>query len=153
MAGTHVKAVEGDHPVLMALRLKVVGRKITEVETTVVRNRTEGMIFQPDAVKTASAAMNVTPPQAGRNKREDLERIALLYPAGLKTGSFVKTDTPFNPEAYRFENGQLMAGPGCSFFAGCDRIKEQRALTSLLFTGMLRPEDLNRLSWLKTVKR
>ena len=42
------------------------------------------------------------------------------YPAGLKIGSFVKVDTPFAPEAYRFENGRLMAGPGCTFIPGCD---------------------------------
>jgi hypothetical protein len=28
-------------------------------------------------------------------------------------------------DAYRYENGQLMAGPGCTFFQGCDVMKTQ----------------------------
>jgi hypothetical protein len=58
-----------------------------------------------------------------------MELLALLYPAGLKNGSFVKVDAQFNPDAYRLENGQLMAGPGCTFIAGCEHIKEQRLPT------------------------
>jgi hypothetical protein len=54
-----------------------------------------------------------------------LTKIAQYYPAGLKAGSFVKVDAPFASNAYRFENGQLMAGPGCTFFAGCANIKIQ----------------------------
>ena len=54
-----------------------------------------------------------------------MEKLALLYPEGLRVGSFVKADTQFAQDAYRFENGQLMAGPGCTFFAGCDNIREQ----------------------------
>jgi hypothetical protein len=42
--------------------------------------------------------------------------VALTYPAGLKIGSFVKADSPMAPDAYRYENGQLMTGPGCTFF-------------------------------------
>ncbi len=52
-------------------------------------------------------------------------RIALLYPAGLEAGSFVKSDTPFTPDAFRLENGNLMAGPGCTFAEGCQNIKTQ----------------------------
>jgi len=43
----------------------------------------------------------------------------------LKVGSFVKVDSPMAPDAYRYENGQLMAGPGCTFFKGCDVMKTQ----------------------------
>jgi hypothetical protein len=41
----------------------------------------------------------------------------------------VTVDVPFTTEAYRFENGRLMAGPGCTFFAGCEDIKNQRIPT------------------------
>lgn len=129
VAGTHVVMRENDAPILFQVRLKVVSRKISEVDTTVVRNREEGMIYKPDALKEASPAMNVTPEPGQRNTREEMIRLALLYPAGLKAGSFVKVDAQFAANAYRLENGQLMAGPGCTFFAGCDHIKEQRLPT------------------------
>jgi hypothetical protein len=41
----------------------------------------------------------------------------------------VSVDAPFAADAYRFENGRLMAGPGCTFFPGCDHIKTQRLPT------------------------
>lgn len=129
VAGVHVVAIEGGQPVLVAVRLKIDGGKISGVESTVVRNREEGMIFNIEAIKEASAAMNVTPALAQRNTREDLQRLALLYPEGLRVGSFVKADAQITKEAYRFENGQLMAGPGCTFFAGCDNVREQRVPT------------------------
>lgn len=129
VAGTHVVMMENASPILFQVRLKVVARKISEVDSTVVRNREEGMIYKPEALKTASAAMNVTPEPSQRNTREEMKRLALLYPAGLKVGSFVKVDAQFAPDAYRLENGQLMAGPGCTFFKGCDHIKEQRLPT------------------------
>lgn len=129
IAGTHVLAFEGGKPVLAAIRLKVEEGRITEVESTVVRSQEEGMIFRPEAVTEASAAMNVTPPPDQRNSREEMVELALRYPEGLRVGSFVTADARFAPEAYRFENGQLMAGPGCSFFPGCDKIREQRIPT------------------------
>jgi hypothetical protein len=87
------------------------------------------MIYKPDSLKTASAAVNVVPDPSQRNTRGDLTRLALLFPAGLKVGSFVKVDAQFAPAAYRLENGQLMAGPGCTFIPGCANIKEQRLPT------------------------
>lgn len=83
-AGTHVLAMENGNPVLVAIRLKIEGGKVSEAETTVVRNR------------------------------EELVRLAMLYPAGLRIGSFVEAGGQFADETYRFENGQLMAGPGCA---------------------------------------
>lgn len=124
-AGVHVLAYENGMPVLIATRLKVAGGKVTEIESTVVRNREEGMIFNPDAVLTASEAMNLTPTADQRDTRADMIRLALLYPEGLRVGSFVTADAQFSDTAYRFENGQLMAGPGCTFFEGCDHIREQ----------------------------
>ena len=83
------------------------------------------MIFNPDAITAASAAMNVTPTADQRDTRAEMIRLALLYPEGLRVGSFVTADAQFSENAYRFENGQLMAGPGCTFFPGCDKIREQ----------------------------
>ena len=44
--------------------------------------------------------------------REQMTEIALRYPAGLRVGSFEKSDVPFAADAYRFENGVRMAGVG-----------------------------------------
>ena len=129
VAGTHVKALEGGNPVLVAIRLQLQGDRIAGVETMVVRNKDEGMIFNPDAVQTASAAMAIVPDTAQRASRVELERLARLYPEGLRVGSFVTADARFAPGAYRFENGQLMAGPSCTFLPGCNNIREQRLPT------------------------
>jgi hypothetical protein len=129
VAGTHVVMQENGMPILYQVRLRVIAGKISEIDTTVVRTREEGMIFRLEALKTASTAMNVTPDHSQRDTRDEMQRLALLYPAGLKVGSFVKVDAQFASDAYRLENGQLMAGPGCTFMPGCTNIKEQRLPT------------------------
>ncbi|MEY4641047.1 MAG: hypothetical protein RLZZ227_1041 [Pseudomonadota bacterium] len=149
-AGVHVLAMENGVPVLVAVRLKIADNKIAEVESTVVRSREEGMIFNPDAIKEASAAMNVTPTPAQRNSRKEMERLALLYPEGLRVGSFVTADAQFAEDAYRFENGQLMAGPGCSFMEGCDKIREQRLPTLAGITARVAAVDEEQgIVWLR----
>jgi len=120
---------ENDSQVLFSLRLKIADKKITEIETMAVHGQKEGMLFNLDNLKTASKMMTSMPDKAQLNSRDDMIKAALTYPAGLKIGSFVKVDSPMAPDAYRFENGQLMAGPGCDFFAGCDNMKTQRIPT------------------------
>ncbi len=129
IAGTHVLTMENGSPVLVAIRLKIVDGLITEVDTMVVRSREEGMIFNPVEVIAASPAMNIIPTEDQRNTRAEMIELALRYPEGLRVGSFVTADARFSPDAYRFENGQLMAGPGCAFLPGCDNIREQRLPT------------------------
>jgi hypothetical protein len=129
VAAAQAVVEESGMPVMLMLRLKVAGSKIAEVETQVTRNKTEGSLFKPEALQAPSAAMLRMPADEERNKREDLIRIAELYPAGLKAGSFVTVDVPFAPGAYRFENGNLMAGPGCKFRPGCEDIKGQHVPT------------------------
>jgi hypothetical protein len=120
---------EGSSPALFTLRLKIAGQKISEIETMVVRSQAEGMIFAIDAIQTPSKAMNLELSPAQRNSREEATRIATRYPEGLKIGSFVNADAQFASDTYRFENGRLMAGPGCTFLAGCENIKTQRIPT------------------------
>jgi hypothetical protein len=130
VALTHVKVLAGGgKPVLAAIRLQMDGRKIAGVETMVVRSREEGMIFNTDAIVKPSEPMNLIPPAGQRNTRAEMEKLALLYPEGLRLGSFVKSDAKFGETAYRYENGQLMGGPGCTFIPGCDNIREQRLPT------------------------
>jgi hypothetical protein len=129
VAATQAIVEESGSPVMLMLRLKVADRKITEVETQVTRSKAEGSIFDVDALQTPSKAMLLIPEASQRNSREDAIKIAEHYPAGLKAGSFVSVDAPFAADAYRFENGRLMAGPGCTFMPGCVDIKGQKIPT------------------------
>jgi hypothetical protein len=117
---------ENGKPVLFAARLRVVNRRITEIETMVVRSQQEGALFAPDNLKEASVAMNTMPPPSQLTPRDQMVEIALRYPAGLRAGSFVKSDVPFASGAYRLENGVKMAGPGCTFQPpSCENMKTQ----------------------------
>ena len=116
---------EAQSPVLFVLRLKINDQKITEIETMVVRNQKEGMLFNLENLKTVSKTMASFPAKDQLTTREDMIKMALTYPEGLRVGSFVKVDSPMAEDAYRYENGQLMAGPGCTFFQGCDNMKKQ----------------------------
>lgn len=130
VAAAHVVVEESGRPVMLALRLKVDDGKLTEIETMTVHSAQEGMFFDVDALRTSSVAMNVVPTAAQRDSRDDAIRIAQGYPAGLKIGSFVTADTKLAADAYRFENGRRMAGPGCTFQPPtCENMKAQRIPT------------------------
>ena len=110
---------------LYTIRLKVVDKKITELETQAVHNKEEAMLLDFANLKTISKTMAFVPEKKQLLSREELIKAGRTYAEGLKVGSFVKVDSPMAPDAYRFENGQLMAGPGCTFFKGCDVMKTQ----------------------------
>jgi hypothetical protein len=127
VAASHVIVEEAGKPVMLALRLKIVDRKITEMETMVTRSQAEGAIFNIEALQTPKAAMNVVPDPSQRLSRAEAIRIAEFYPTGLKVGgSFDAIDAPFAPDAYRLENGVLTAGPGAR--AGSENIRTQRVI-------------------------
>lgn len=129
IAASLVKVLSNGHPTLVALRLLTRQGRISGVESLVVHSRAEGMIFEVNAIRTLSPAMAYTPSPAQRNTRAQMIAIASHYPLGLRAGSFVKVDAPFAADAYRFENGRLMAGRGCTFFPGCQNIKTERIPT------------------------
>ena len=130
VAASQVVVEEAGSPVMLALRLKVSDRKITEVETQVTRNQKEGAIFAIDSLTTANAAMTMPIDPAKRSSRAEAIRLAEFYPAGLEIGSFVKVNAPFASDAYRFENGRLMAGKGCTLNPpSCEDIKGQAIST------------------------
>lgn len=116
---------EKAQPVLFVFRLKIEDQKISEIESTAVRGKEEGMLFNTANLKTISDGMAYVPKKEQLVGREESIKMALTYPEGLKVGSFVKVDSPMADNAYRYENGQLMAGPGCTFFKGCDKMKKQ----------------------------
>lgn len=126
-AAVHAVFEENGAPLLFAGRLKIVDRKITEIETLVVNSQAESMLFAPANLVTPNAVMTYAPQASERMPRDQMVAIASRYPAGLRAGSFVTADVPFTPTAYRFENGVRMAGPGCTFQPpSCEHMKTQR---------------------------
>jgi hypothetical protein len=130
IAAVHAVIEENDAPALFAARLSVENRRITEIETMVVRNQQEGVLFAPDALAAPSAAMSTPPPKAELMPRDAMIELALRYPEGLRVGSFEESDVPFAPDAYRLENGVRMAGPGCTFQPpSCENMRSQQIPT------------------------
>ena len=127
IAASMVVVEESGMPVLLMLRLKVEDGKIAEIESVVTRSREEGILYNISGLETPSPEMAIVPTPSQRASRSEATRIADFYPAGLIVGSFVEVDAPFSPDAYRFENGGRMAGPGCTR-PGCENIKTQNII-------------------------
>jgi len=126
VAGAHVVVEETGAPVLLVVRLKVVADKLTEIELVATRNAAEGLIFNIDGLSAPSAEMNYAPRLVELGTRDKAIKAALYYPEGLNEAkTFAAVNAPFAPDAYRFENGQVMAGPDCTFAAGCQNISTQ----------------------------
>jgi hypothetical protein len=126
MAGAAVVVEEVGAPVLLVVRLKVVDRQITEIETVATRSRSEGLIFNIDGLSAPSEEMNYAPRPEQLASREDAIAAAMHYPTGLNAAkTFAAVEAPFAPNAYRYENGQVMAGPDCKFAPGCQNISTQ----------------------------
>ncbi len=126
MAGADVIVEEVGAPVLLVVRLKVVDDRIAEIETVATRSRAEGLIFNIDGLSAPSEGMNFAPRPDQLSSREDAIKAAMHYPQGLNAATtFADVNAPFAPNAYRHENGQLMAGPDCKFAPGCQSIATQ----------------------------
>jgi hypothetical protein len=126
VAGAHVVVEETGAPVLLVVRLKVVAGKLTEVELVATRSRAEGLIFNLDGLSAPSEVMNYAPRPEQLSTRDDAIKAALHYPAGLEAAkTFADVKAPFTADAYRHENGQVMAGPDCKFAPGCQNISTQ----------------------------
>jgi hypothetical protein len=96
---------ENGHPQILALRLKIGNRKISEMEAIVARSGGGGFARPQDLVDKPifrePLAANDHP------SREELVRIANSYFEGLEkaTGKL----TPFDPQCTRIENGAVTA--------------------------------------------
>jgi hypothetical protein len=127
VAASFVVVEENTTPVMLALRMKIENKKITEIETMVTRSKVEGGLFDIEKLVTPHAVMNIVPEVSQRMSRAELIRIAEIYAAGLKVGgNFDAVNAPFAPNAYRIENGVLTAGPGAR--AGSENIRTQRVM-------------------------
>ena len=126
VAGADVVVEESGAPVLLVVRLKIVGDKLNEVELVATRSAAEGLIFNIDGLSAPSEGMNYAPRPEQLSTRDEAIKAALHYPAGLNAAkTFADVDAPFAAGAYRYENGQLMAGPDCKFAPGCQNIATQ----------------------------
>jgi hypothetical protein len=126
MAGADVVVEESGAPALLVVRLKVVDQKITEIETVATHSRAEGLIFNIDGLTAPSEVMNYAPRPEQLLSRDEAIKAALHYPEGLNAAkTFAAVNAPFAPNAYRYENGQIMAGPDCKFAPGCQNISTQ----------------------------
>jgi hypothetical protein len=126
VAGVMVE--EAGAPVILALRVKVDGdAKLSEIELVATRSRADGLLFNVDGFGgAATKAMNYAPRPDQLETRARTVEIAMHYPRGLSEAkTFNAVGTPFAPEAYRLENGMLMAGPRCTFIPGCNDIGNQ----------------------------
>lgn len=126
VAGVMVE--ESGAPAILVVRVKVDGdQRVSELEFVATRSRADGMLFNIDTYSGAPArAMNYVPKPAQLDTREKMLEIAMLYPKGLSNAkTFNAVGLPFSKDAYRIENGALMAGPGCTFNPGCADIGNQ----------------------------
>jgi hypothetical protein len=126
VAAAQVVVEETGAPVLLVVRLKVVADTLTELELVATRSRAEGLIFNIDGLSAPSAGMNYAPRPGQLSSRDEATKAALKYPEGLTAAkTFAAVNAPFAPDAYRYENGQVMAGPDCKFAPGCQNISTQ----------------------------
>jgi hypothetical protein len=108
VAAAHVLLREGEAQVLYSVLLHVADRRIAGIETLVQRVVAGGK-FQPTELGKPIRGMNDPVPAGKKNSREEMIRIALTYPEGLRVGSFTDGGTPFAEKAYRVENGVITA--------------------------------------------
>ena len=108
VAAAHVLLREGDTQVLYSVLLHVASMKIAGIETLVQRV-TAGGKFPPTELGKPIRGMNDPIPAGKKNSREEMIRIALTYPEGLRVGNFTDGGTSFADNAYRVENGVITA--------------------------------------------
>jgi hypothetical protein len=125
---TSAMVEESGAPVLLVARVRLdSGQRVSELELVATRSRADGLLFNVDGLSGAPPlGMVMAPPPGSLMSRDEAIRIAMFYPRGLSEAkTFNAIGTPFAPEAYRHENGNLMAGPGCTFAPGCADIGGQ----------------------------
>jgi len=108
VAAAHVLLYEGETQVLYSVLLHVDAGLIDGIETLVQRVAPGGR-FQPTELGAPIRGMNDPVPAGKQHSRDQMIRIALTYPEGLRVGNFTDGGTPFAAEAYRVENGVITA--------------------------------------------
>ena len=97
---------EHGHPAELGLRLKVVNRRISEMEAFVIRSTARGTFSAIDQLKVSPIFMQPLTPSRKR-PRQELIRIANSYFEGMVNGT--DAATPFADDCMRIENGVVTA--------------------------------------------
>jgi hypothetical protein len=92
--------------VLLAFRLEVVERAVTEIETIVVRQG-EATFFSPSGLRTRDPLYDTEVPAAARLPRERMIEIVDSYFMGIESGN--GSAIPVDDSAARNENGTVTA--------------------------------------------
>lgn len=110
VAASHLVFHEGeDNQILLSVLLHINdNQEISGIETLVQRVTPQSR-FQPQELDGPIRGMNDPVPAGREMSREEMVRIALTYPEGLRIGNFTDAGTPFAPAAYRVENGWITA--------------------------------------------
>jgi len=102
---------ENGRPASLVLRLKVENRRISEIETLVLRGA--GSAINMEKAGTPDPVLMETVPVAERLPRAKLIATANTYFEAIEQGN--GGVAPFHKDCNRFENGTLTSGPqGCS---------------------------------------
>lgn len=102
----HMPAGQPPRNTILALRLKVANRQVSEAEAVVVRNVNERNMAN---LKTPRPGLIETLPAAQRRPRADLIKISNLYFDAIEQSS--GSVAPFDDNCNRLENGMRTAGP------------------------------------------
>jgi hypothetical protein len=102
----HMPSGQPPRNTILALRLKIANRQVSEAEAVVVRNVNERNMAN---LKTPRPGLLETLPAAQRRPRADLIRISNLYFDAIEQSS--GSVAPFDDNCNRLENGMRTAGP------------------------------------------
>ena len=97
---------EHGHPAMLGLRLKVVNRRISEMEAFIIRSTARGTFSAIDKLQISPLMIRELTP-AQKRPREELIRVANSYFEGLVNGT--DSATPFADDCTRIENGMVTA--------------------------------------------
>jgi hypothetical protein len=115
---------EGDeHLTLLALRLKVVDKKIAEIETVVSRYTGRALAFKPETLVVPNPILTEVVPVSERLPRDRMIAIADLYLEGLEKNSaeFI----PLHKDCNRVENGlQTTNNPDLGFITSLSCVEQ-----------------------------
>ncbi len=107
-AGAYVVVQENGAPVILMVRLKVIHRQITEIETLVARRQTTSIINTDNLTEPRPVFLEDVP-EADRPSREEMVSLVGKYFDGIEQGN--GDIVPFAPDCIRIENG-IQTCPG-----------------------------------------
>ena len=120
---------DDDGAVLLAFRLKVVDRQVTEIETLVVRQG-QATFFAPNSLTMRDPLYDMEVPMAARLPRERMIEVVDSYFKGIESGD--GSAIPVDASAARNENGTVTAsGTGIrnlAMFAYIEEVKRRYVL-------------------------